>query len=50
MGNMTYDDKLSMLHGVPLFKNSTWGDRPHSASVIPIERLNLPRINVNDGP
>ena len=44
MAGMTPEDKMNMLHGIPLF------DKPYSASVTPIEKLGIPRINVNDGP
>ena len=44
MAGMTLEDKMNMLHGIPLF------NKTYSASVAPIEKLGLPRINVNDGP
>ena len=44
MAGMTLEDKMTMLHGIPLF------DKPYSASVAPLEKLGIPRINVSDGP
>ena len=52
VANMTLEEKLSMLHG-PVGGTAMCSDSPRCAyvgNVAPVERLQIPPINMNDGP
>ena len=42
VANMTNEEKYSLMHGLP--------NNQYTGSTPAIERLNIPRINSNDGP